>query len=120
MNEAIWALSGIVVGALLTGIINYSLQKRQFQHNLDMYRLQNQSKETVKTILSDLLWHKNFIERSMSALQQNIGGYSQDEIRQLLHEVGAVKTTRKKDNTEWWYLKEREEERIVYLKSKKG
>ena len=51
MNEAIWALSGVVVGALLTGIINYSLQKRQFQHNLDMYRLQNQSKETVKTIL---------------------------------------------------------------------
>lgn len=118
MNEAIWALIGVGVGALLTGWINYGLQKRQFQHNLDMFRLENQSKETVKDILSDLLWHKKFIERSLNALKQNIGGYSEDEIRQLLHEVGAVKTTRKKDGTEWWYLKEREEERLEYLKRK--
>ena len=119
MNEAFWALIGVVVGALLTGLINFGLQKRQFQHNLDMFRLENKSKETVKTILKDMLWHKKFIDRSMDALKQHIGGYSEDEIRQLLHEVGGVKVTRKKDGTEWWYLKEREEERIEYLRSKK-
>ncbi|SHG30886.1 hypothetical protein [Flagellimonas flava] len=118
MSDAIWALIGVVVGGLLTGWINYGLQKRQFQHNFEMFRLENQSKETVKSILTDLLWHKKFIDRSMKALKQNIGGYTEDEIRQLLHEVGAVKTTRKKDNTEWWYLKERGEERIEYLKRK--
>jgi len=116
MNDAIWALSGVIIGGLLTGIINYSLQKKQFEHNIKMFKLQNQSKELVKEILTDLLWHKKFIERSISALTQKIGGYSDDEIRQLLHEVGAIKTIRKKDNTEWWYLKEREEERLKHIK----
>lgn len=118
MSETIWALAGVIIGGLLTGWINYGLQKRQFEHNVRMFQLQNQSKETVKEILTDLLWHKKFIERSISALKQKIGGYSDDEIRQLLHEVGAIKTTRKKDNTEWWYLKEREDERIENFKSK--
>jgi len=118
MSNAIWALIGVVIGGLITGIMNYLLQKRQFDHNLKMFLLQNKSKEGVKEILTELLWHKMHTDRSLNALKKNIGGYSVDEIRQLLHEVGAVKTIRKADNSEWWYLKARQEERIEKLRSK--
>ena len=112
MGTALWTLIGVIIGGLLTGIINYLLQKSQFKHNKEMFRLQNRSKEMVKDILNDMLNHRTHTDRSFGALKKRIGGYSDDEIRQILHEIGAIKTTRPDDNNEWWYLKERYQERI--------
>lgn len=112
MNEAEWALLGVVIGSVLTGAINYFLQKGQFKHNKEMFFLQNQSKEVVKSLLNEMLSHKSFTDRSFDALRSPIGGYSDDEVRQLLHEIKAKKTMRKKDGSEWWYLLSREDERI--------
>ncbi|MEO0528865.1 MAG: hypothetical protein AAFZ89_16655 [Bacteroidota bacterium] len=118
MNEAIWALIGVVLGGVITGGFNFYLQKKQFEHNIEMFQLQNRSRENVKEILEELLWHKKFIERSFSALKKNVGGFDDDEIRILLHEIDAIKTVRKSDSTEWWYLNDRKEERLQRLKSK--
>ena len=60
-----------------------------------MYYLQNQSKEQVKEILLVLLNHRSFTDRSFETIRKRIGGYSSDEIRQLLHEIGAKKTAGK-------------------------
>lgn len=111
MNETEWALAGVVVGGVLSGFINFLLQKSQFNHNKEMFMLQNRSSEMVKTLLTDMLNHRKQTDRSFSALKKPIGGYSDDEIRQLLHEVGARKVSRP-DGSEWWYLIEREQERI--------
>ena len=112
MNEAYFAILGVIIGALLTGIINYLLQRSQFQHNKEMFFLQNKSKEMVKEILSDILNHKTHIDRSFKTLTKRVGGFSDDEIRLLLHEIGAKKVIRPEDYSEWWYLKEREQERV--------
>lgn len=109
-EEAKWALIGVAVGAILTGGINYLLQLSQFKHNRDMFLMENLSKEQVKEILLDLLNHKNFTDRSFSALRKRVGGYTDDELRKMLHEVGAKKSTSRTDD-EWWYLKDRAEER---------
>lgn len=111
-TEATWALIGVVIGGLLAGITNYYLQRAQFQHNKDMFYLQNQSKEQVKQILEELLNHRRYTDRSFESIRKRIGGYSQDEIRQMLHEIGAKKSSREDGSGEWWYLKEREQERI--------
>ena len=118
MTEAIWALIGVIIGGIITGLINYFLQKNQFKHNKEMFFLQNKSKESVKEILTDMLWHKEHIDRSFTALKKRIGGYSEDEIRQVLHEIGALKAIRTEDKSEWWYLKERQEERNEKRKNK--
>ena len=56
-----------------------------------MYLLQNNSSETVKSLLSDMLNHRAYVERSFTALKDPIGGFSDEQIQQFLHELGAKK-----------------------------
>ena len=112
MNEAIWALVGVVIGTLGMGFINWLLQYKQFKHNKEMLSLQNKSAETVKTLLTDMLNHRTYTDRSFDALKAPIGGYSDDKIRQFLHEIGAKKVSRD-DGSEWWHLLSRQDERIL-------
>ncbi len=109
-----WALLGVIVG----GLLNYMLQRAQFKHNKDMYYLQNQSKEQVKEIIEELLNHRSYTDRTFEAICNRIGGYNENEIRQMLHEVGAIKSSRTDGPGEWWYLKERAQERIENKKAK--
>ncbi len=112
MTDAAWVLAGVVVGSFGTGLFNLLLQRKQFNHNKEMFLLQNKGIETIKNFLTEMLSHSSYTDRSFSALKAPIGDYSDDEIRQLLHEVGAKKTFRE-DGTEWWYLLSRQEERIT-------
>jgi hypothetical protein len=110
MTDAAWALTGVIVGSIGTGFFNLLLQNKQFKHNKEMFLLQNKGTEIIKNFLTEMLSHSSYTDRSFSALKAPIGGYSEDEIRQLLHEVGAKKTSRD-DGTEWWYLLSRQDER---------
>lgn len=110
-SSAGWAISGVIVGGLLTGGINYLLQRSQFKHNKEMYYLENMSKERVKEHLVELLNHKKYPERNFITLRKRIGAYSDDELRILLAEVGALKVEAK-SGEERWYLKERNDERV--------
>ena len=113
MNEAGWALLGVVVGALATGIFQLVGQKRQFAHEKEMYLLANKSAEVVKELLTEMLNHRGYTDRSFVALKKAVGGFSEDEVRKLLHEVGAKRTTRENGTEEYWYLGSREEERLA-------
>ena len=110
-SPAIWALLGVIIGGILTGLFNLILQGRQFSHNKELFLLQNKSKEQAKEILEEMLNNTKYVDRSFAALKGKIGGFSDDEIRKILLEIGAIKTTRKEDDSEWWYLKERRDER---------
>ncbi len=113
MTEAAWALLGVVVGAIATGFFNWLLQSRQFLHDKEMFQLQNKSAEMVKIILTEMLNHRSYTDRSFVALKNAVGGYSADEIRQFLHEIGAKKISRNNGTEEWWYLASRQEERLA-------
>ena len=110
MSEAAWALAGVLVGGLTTGFFNWLLQTRQFEHSVKMHRLEHQSTENVKSILLAMLNHRTHIDRSFGALSRPIGGYSDDEIRKLLHEIEAKRVERP-GGEEFWYLQERQGER---------
>ncbi len=112
MSEGWWALGGVVIGAIASGAINLVLQGRQFAHEKEMHVLQNQSSENVKSLLTEMLSHKSYTDRSFDAIRKKVGGFTDDEIRQILHEVGAKKTARHDDMKEYWYLATREAERI--------
>ena len=117
MSEGIWALIGVVIGGALTGIFNQIQQNKLFQHNKEMYLLNNQSKEAVKELLLDMLNHRTHTDRSFEALKKPIGGYTDEEIRQFLHELNAKKVKRD-DDSEWWFLLSRKEERSLKRKEK--
>jgi hypothetical protein len=112
----LWALLGVIIGGLITGLVNYSLQKSQFKHNKEMFFLQNQGKEVVKELLEEWLNHKTFVGRTFKTLRKRIGGYTDVELRKILHELGAKKSTNKAGE-EVWYLKVREAEWIEKIKN---
>lgn len=111
MSQGVWALIGVTIGAILTGVFSFVMQERQFRHSRDMFKLQNKSKEAVKDILEEMLNHRTYAERSFQALKKPIGGFSDEEIRQILHELEAKKTIRE-DGGEWWYLISRQQDRF--------
>jgi hypothetical protein len=111
MNDAIWALIGVMIGTIGSGVINFLLQCGQHKQEIKMYKLQNQSSENAKSIIESMLNHRSFIDRSFESLKRPIGGFSDDEIRRLLLEVNAKRVFRD-DGSEWWYLLERQDERI--------
>ena len=51
MSEGWWAIVGVLVGAISTGLFNLLFQTRQFRHNKEMFQLQNKGKENVKALL---------------------------------------------------------------------
>lgn len=112
MTEAAWALAGALLGALISGGVGLILQARQFKHDERMYQIANLSKEAIKSILLEMLNHKNYTDRSFSALRERVGGITDDELRKILHELGARKTSRNDGAEEWWYLESRLAERI--------
>lgn len=113
MAEALWALLGVLVGTIGTGLFSLRAQTKQFAHEKEMHLLKNKGVEMVKLILIEMLNHRSYTDRSFAALKAAVGGYSDDQIRTFLHEIEAKKTSRESDPSEWWYLSARSEERIA-------
>lgn len=111
MNEAIWAIIGVVIGALMSAGADWLMQSRQFKQEMQMYSLANQSKDAVKSVLLEMLNHKAYTDRSFPTLREGAEGFTDDELRQILHELGARKTSRDNDSEEWWFLESRRQER---------
>lgn len=118
MVDAMWALVGVAVGAGITGAINWMQQTRQHAHEQEMFTLKNKSADMVKAILAEMLNHRRYVERSFDALKRAVDGYSDDAVRQFLHEIGARRTDR--DEEEWWYLASRQEERTSRIKARRS
>lgn len=112
MADAMWALIGVAVGAGITGLVNWIQQSRQFAHDREMFTLKSKSADMVKAILAEMLNHRRYVERSFEALKKSVGGYSDEAIRQFLHEIGARRTERDDGAEEWWYLTSRQQERV--------
>jgi hypothetical protein len=115
--DAMWALIGVAVGAGITGLVNWIQQSRQFAHDREMFTLKNKSADMVKAILAEMLNHRRYVERSFEALKKSVGGYSDEAIRQFLHEIGARRTERDDGAEEWWYLTSRQQERATRPRS---
>ena len=119
-NPVTWALIGVAVGALLTGISNYILLNVKFKQKKEMYHLENLGRENVKKNIRELLSHKGYTDRSFKTISSKIGGYRKNEIRKMLHEIDAEKAPPEDHSgEEWWYLHERKQERIEKRKAKR-
>ena len=67
MDSGWWALAGVIVGGISSGGIGYMLQKRQFAHEVNMFMLKNKGVENVKSLLTEMLSHKSYTDRSFEA-----------------------------------------------------
>lgn len=111
MNELLILALGAVAGFVGKVVLQYMTQRHEINRDTDV------AKENVKQILDLMLRHKTYTDRSFEAIRRAIGGFDDDELRKLLHEVGARQCY--KFQTEWWYLMERSDERINNRERKK-
>lgn len=109
LSEGGWALLGALVGMLGTGLTSWLLQRWQHKHEKDMWLLEHQGPEMVKEHLLEMLNHRTYTDRSFKSLRRGIGGYTDDQVRVFLHEVGARKVTKGEEDS--WYLVAREGDR---------
>ena len=113
MDKEIWGIAGIIIGFLGKGLIDLINSRRTQEHAEKMYKIKNQGAENIKELLLEMLNHRKYIDRTFDALKKRIGGYSDEEIRKFLMDVGAQKVRNNKNDVEMWYLTNRQEERIA-------
>lgn len=58
MEQDLWAIIGILLGSVATGIIGFFNQDRLFKHNKEVLSLENKSTEAVKRTLEEMLNHR--------------------------------------------------------------
>jgi hypothetical protein len=86
------------VTSVLTTASGYVLARHRLTHEL---RLQFQT----EALLRKLLQHRKWELRSFDAIKHHVGGFPDEELRQLLVRAGAVRFY--KDDKEMWGLMER-------------
>ncbi len=109
------AIAGLV-GILIGGVINYFIQKAQFQNELQKIREENKTEFQAEQTALHFLSHAQYTDRSFETLQKHLGGFEDNELRKILVRAGAVRTYRK-DGKEWWRLLSRIDE---YIEGKKA
>lgn len=118
MESGLWALAGTIIGGIISLFVGRKLQGDLFKHEKTMHQLNHLDKENAKAILHNLLNHKSYTDRYFKTLRLRVGGFSDDELRRMLHELNAKRSKNSKTGEELWYLSEREVERIQKRTSK--
>lgn len=109
-------ISGIT-GALIGGIVTRNLQKERFRNDLDLLRNEHKTEFMAETTARFFLSHNGYTDRSFETLRDSIGGFEDNELRQILVRSGAIRSFRK-DGSEWWRLLSRNDEYIDKVRVK--
>ena len=118
------AIAGVLIGGLITFLIQKGQHKRDQANRIRQEELEQERYDEehapeirVKERLKNRLKHKDYVERSFIALKKGFGGFNDNEIRRMLTGINAERIIRT-DKSEWWYLRDRNEERKERKKKK--
>jgi hypothetical protein len=117
MDPAILTPLFALLGTLVGGLVTFAVNRQQFKHQLEMLHQQYKTEFMAEETARHFLNHKSFTDRSFDVLQKHLGGFEEDELRKILVRAGAVRTYRE-DETEWWYLLSRMQERIDKIQAR--
>jgi len=112
METALFTLLGIVVG----GLVSYLLQWQRFNQELKIKQEEFKTEFMAESTAKHFLSHKSYTDRSFATLKNHLGRFEDEELRKILVRAGAIRTYRKEDNSEWWRLLSRMDE---YIENKK-
>lgn len=82
------------------------LLAEQFRLQEERLRTELRTEFMAETAIQELLNGK-FDQRSFAVIKKRVGGFGDDELRQLLVRSGAVRFYRKRDGVEMWGLRTR-------------
>jgi hypothetical protein len=104
MSAALIAAGTALVVSVVGGLISWKLETGRLREEL---RTEFMAEETI----SQLLLHQRWPLRSFERIKHHIGGFTDDELRQLLVRAGAVRF-KGDDGEEMWGLRVRNQDRL--------
>ena len=93
-----------LVTALITSLVTIGLAERKLRRD---FRLEY----AAETVARQLMQHKDWRLRSFRVIKHHLGGFSDDELRQILVRSGAIRFTSQSGN-ELWGLLERTQDML--------
>lgn len=124
MNDFLMALVPIlcslisgIAGAIVGGIVTLNLQKQRYRNDLELLKNEFKTEFMAETTARFFLNHSGYTDRSFETLRDSIGGFEDNELRQILVRAGAIRSFRK-DGSEWWRLLSRNDEFIEKVREK--
>lgn len=86
--------------------------KAQFDRELadQRARLDNRATYAAERVAHALLMHPAWRQRSFSIIKAKLGGFEDNQLRQILVQAGAIRFKRESDGIEFWGLLDRNQE----------
>jgi len=94
-----------LVTSLITTIATMFIGERKLRRD---YQLEYAAERVARQLMKDRYWRL----RSFKTIKSHIGGFEDEELRQILVRSGAVRFWKKDDRTELWGLIERNTHRL--------
>ncbi|MGW2723827.1 hypothetical protein [Streptomyces sp. NPDC001492] len=104
VSAALIAAATALAVSVVGGLISWKLEAGKLREEL---RTEFMAEETI----SQLLLHQTWPLRSFEKIKHHIGGFTDDELRQLLVRAGAVRF-KSDDGEEMWGLRVRNQDRL--------
>ncbi|MGV9249662.1 hypothetical protein [Streptomyces sp. NPDC003710] len=121
MDDKLFAALVAAAAALLTGLLSYLAARLKIQADVtsqakriaadlelqeDRLRTELRTEFMAEEAIRELLLNAQ-PKRSFEMIERRVGGFSGDELRQLLVRAGAVRFYERNNNRELWGLRER-------------
>jgi hypothetical protein len=100
-----------VVALLVAGcaaMVNVATTRSTLRHEREKLEAEMRTQFMAEAAIRELLLQEGWEQRSFTVIQNKVGGFEDDELRQLLVRSGAVRFFGKDpQQTEYWGLRER-------------
>jgi hypothetical protein len=90
-----------VITAALTAIATFLIQERRLRRDFELDRQRVRTEFMAEQVAKQLLESEKWVKRSFEAIKRRLGGFEDDELRQILVRAGAVRFQGDEDQEVW-------------------
>ena len=91
MQQAAITIIASIITAGLTSLLALGIQERRLRRDFELDRERVRTEFMAEQVARELLESERWQKRSFQAIEQRLGGFTEDELRRMLVRAGAVR-----------------------------
>ena len=104
MQQAAITIIASIITAGLTSLLALGIQERRLRRDFELDRERVRTEFMAEQVARELLESERWQKRSFQAIEQRLGGFTEDELRRMLVRAGAVRFEADQDQELWGLL----------------
>ena len=112
MNEVMVSIIVPAVTAIVTALATLMVQKSRLRNEFELDREKIRTGFMAERVTNQLLQNPRWKMRSFKEIKKRLGGFDDNELRQILVRAGAVRFEEKSEQEELWGLIERNHDAV--------